>query len=162
MSNRDAALRTLSLLFVVLRKIRREGLMSVEADVESSSNGIISRFPDADSAALTRDLLRLLVGGTIDARVVSSCSDAFCSARKNLFGRPPALSQAVGAALASCAEGFAPQTCVEIARIGLPPSYRPSFNDLERACSSARKEIDAATESVAWRDGLGPLFERLR
>lgn len=70
----------LALLYELLAKVRKEGLMSIESDVESpESSAIFAKYPDvmADHHAVEfmTDYLRMMVGGNLNAFEIESLMD---------------------------------------------------------------------------------------
>jgi chemotaxis protein MotA len=70
----------LSLLFDVLAKVRKEGLMSVESDVDNPEQSpIFSRYPrilsDHHAMEFITDYLRLMVGGNLNAFEIENLMD---------------------------------------------------------------------------------------
>ncbi len=70
----------LALLFEILTKIRREGLMSVENDIENpEQSAIFSRYPDLlhdhHIIEFISDYLRLMVSGNMDAFQIENLMD---------------------------------------------------------------------------------------
>jgi chemotaxis protein MotA len=71
---------TLSLLFELLTKIRKEGLMSVESDVDSPENSpLFSKYPtimaDHHIVEFLTDYLRLMVSGSMNAFEIENLMD---------------------------------------------------------------------------------------
>ena len=71
----------LCLLFEILGKVRREGLMSIEADVEDPhSSPLFQKYPLASSehhlVEFLTDYLRLMVGGNLNALEIEGLMDA--------------------------------------------------------------------------------------
>lgn len=71
----------MSLLYELLGKIRKEGLMSIEGDVEDPSNSpIFTKYPDilADHhvTEFLTDYLRLMVGGNLNSLEIESLMDS--------------------------------------------------------------------------------------
>ncbi len=70
----------LSLLFEILAKVRKEGLMSIESDVESpDASPIFSKFPaivsDHHAMEFLTDYLRMMVGGNLNAFEIENLMD---------------------------------------------------------------------------------------
>ncbi len=70
----------LALLFEILTKIRREGMMSVEKDIENPEEStIFSRYPDTlhdhHTIEFISDYLRLMVSGNMDAFQIENLMD---------------------------------------------------------------------------------------
>jgi chemotaxis protein MotA len=71
---------TLALLFELLTKIRKEGLMSVESDVDSPENSpLFSKYPtimaDHHIVEFLTDYLRLMVSGSMNAFEIENLMD---------------------------------------------------------------------------------------
>ncbi len=71
----------MTLLYEVLGKIRKEGLMSIEADVDDPANSpIFTKYPDilADHhiTEFITDYLRLMVGGNLNSLEIESLMDS--------------------------------------------------------------------------------------
>jgi len=70
----------LSLLFDILAKVRKEGLMSIESDVENPDQSpIFSKYPrilsDHHGMEFITDYLRLMVGGNLNAFEIENLMD---------------------------------------------------------------------------------------
>jgi len=73
-------LETLSLLYDILAKVRKEGLMSVEADVDAPEQSpVFSKYPmvtaDHHVVEFLTDYLRLMVGGNLNAFEIENLMD---------------------------------------------------------------------------------------
>jgi chemotaxis protein MotA len=73
-------LELLSLLYDILAKVRKEGLMSIESDVESPEQSpIFSKYPrilaDHHAMEFLTDYLRLMVGGNLNAFEIENLMD---------------------------------------------------------------------------------------
>jgi chemotaxis protein MotA len=73
-------LELLSLLYDVLAKVRKEGLMSIESDVENPEQSpIFSKYPrilaDHHAMEFLTDYLRLMVGGNLNAFEIENLMD---------------------------------------------------------------------------------------
>lgn len=73
-------LETLALLFDVLAKVRKEGLMSIEGDVdEPEKSAIFGKYPkvttDHHVVEFVTDYLRLMVGGNLNAFEIENLMD---------------------------------------------------------------------------------------
>lgn len=78
--NKTLYMNLLALLYEVLAKVRKEGLMSIENDIEDpSASAIFSKYPDvmADHHAVEfmADYLRMMVGGNLNAFEIESLMD---------------------------------------------------------------------------------------
>jgi chemotaxis protein MotA len=73
-------LELLSLLYDILAKVRKEGLMSIEGDVDNPEQSpIFSRYPrilaDHHAVEFLTDYLRLMVGGNLNAFEIENLMD---------------------------------------------------------------------------------------
>lgn len=78
--NKSLYMETLALLFEILAKVRKEGLMSIEGDVESPDQSpIFSKYPmvtsDHHVVEFLTDYLRLMVGGNLNAFEIENLMD---------------------------------------------------------------------------------------
>jgi chemotaxis protein MotA len=78
--NRDMYMELMSLLFDVLSKVRKEGLMSIESDIESpEASPVFSKYPavlaDHHIVEFITDYLRLMVSGNMDAFQIENLMD---------------------------------------------------------------------------------------
>lgn len=78
--NKQLYMDLLALLFEILTKIRKEGLMSIEKDVEDpESSAMFSKYPsilhDHHLVEFITDYLRLMVSGNMDAFQVENLMD---------------------------------------------------------------------------------------
>lgn len=70
----------LAMLFEILSKVRKEGLMSIESDIESPENSsIFSKYPsivhDHHVMEFITDYLRMMVGGNLNAFEIENLMD---------------------------------------------------------------------------------------
>lgn len=73
-------LELLSLLYDILAKVRKEGLMSIESDVESPEQSpVFSKYPtilsDHHAMEFLTDYLRIMVGGNLNAFEIENLMD---------------------------------------------------------------------------------------
>ena len=77
---KDLYMELLSLMFDVLSKVRKEGLMSIEGDIESPAESpLFSKYPtvieDHHIVEFMTDYLRLMVSGNMDAFQIENLMD---------------------------------------------------------------------------------------
>jgi chemotaxis protein MotA len=77
---RDLYMEMMSLLFDVLSKVRKEGLMSIEGDIDSPEQSpVFSKYPtvleDHHIVEFITDYLRLMVSGNMDAFQIENLMD---------------------------------------------------------------------------------------
>ena len=78
--NRALYMDLMTLLFEILSKVRKEGLMSIEGDIENSHDSpIFSKYPNVMSdhhiVEFMTDYLRLMVSGNMDAFQIENLMD---------------------------------------------------------------------------------------
>jgi chemotaxis protein MotA len=78
--NKDLYMELMSLLFEVLSKVRKEGLMSIEGDIDSPPESpVFSKYPsvlaDHHIVEFITDYLRLMVSGNMDAFQIENLMD---------------------------------------------------------------------------------------
>lgn len=78
--NRALYMDLMTLLFEILSKVRKEGLMSIEGDIENSHDSpIFSKYPNVMSdhhiVEFLTDYLRLMVSGNMDAFQIENLMD---------------------------------------------------------------------------------------
>ena len=78
--NKDLYMELMSLMFDVLSKVRKEGLMSIEGDIDSPEQSpVFSKYPsvlsDHHIVEFITDYLRLMVSGNMDAFQIENLMD---------------------------------------------------------------------------------------
>ena len=78
---KDVYMELLTLLYEILGKVRKEGLMSIEGDVDDPSNSpIFTKYPtvleDHHATEFITDYLRLMVGGNLNALEIENLMDS--------------------------------------------------------------------------------------
>jgi chemotaxis protein MotA len=139
-------MEVMALLYVVLSKIRREGMMSIEADIEAPhESALFANYPtiQADHHALDFicDYLRLMVGGNLIASALVGTflgillAYGFIGPLGSLLEQraeeSTKLFQCIKVTLLASMNGYAPAIAVEFGRKVLFSTERPSFAELE-------------------------------
>jgi chemotaxis protein MotA len=91
--NKAYYIDALALLYEILGKVRKEGLMSVEADVENpESSPIFSKYPaivnDHHVCEFMTDYLRMMVGGNLNTVEIESLMDVELETHHHEAGEP--------------------------------------------------------------------------
>lgn len=78
--NKELFMELMALLFDILSKVRKEGLMSIEGDVENpEASALFSKYPkvlsDHHAVEFLTDYLRLMVGGSLNAFEIENLMD---------------------------------------------------------------------------------------
>ncbi len=79
--NKAMYMELMTLLYDILGKIRKEGLMSIEGDVDDPNNSpVFSKYPvileDHHAIEFITDYLRLMVGGNLNAMEIENLMDS--------------------------------------------------------------------------------------
>jgi chemotaxis protein MotA len=118
----------MSLLYEVLSKARKEGLMSLEADVEKPRESpIFAKYPkvtrDHHAVEFLTDYLRLMVGGNLNAHEIESLMDSEIETHHAEGEVPAHVIQRVGDALPAFGIVAAVMGVVHTMQsVGLPPA----------------------------------------
>ena len=155
-------------LYDILAKIRREGLMAIEADIEEpDKSAIFNAYPELRDAPghfdFLRDTLRLMVGGNLDPELVTLYADTAEKAFLRTDNPDVALLDAIRVTLLASLRGCSPQVAVEFGRQAMACETRPSFYELEEQLRSIkyaqREEVVAVAPPLEQR--VAAWFERL-
>lgn len=127
-------------MYAIFSKIRKQGLMSIEYDIECPQESDIIKTIPADVQPLVCDVLRLMVGGNLDAADIQMYIDNMISNTSWTKNTEPL--KFVGLALSSSCKGYSPLIAVEFARSTLPQKTRPSFQEVEDFIKEHRYDFD--------------------
>jgi chemotaxis protein MotA len=126
--NRALYVDLLSLLYEILSKVRKEGLMAIENDVEApSSSPIFSKYPviasDHHVIEFMCDYLRMMVGGNLNAFEIENLMDMEIETHHQEAHQPPHAIDEIGQAMPA----FGIVVCVmgvvsTMGSIGEPPA----------------------------------------
>ncbi len=91
--NKALYMELLSLMFELLQKVRREGLMAIESDVETpDTSAVFSKYTlvmrDKHLMEFLTDFLRMMVGGNLNAFEIESLMDTRIATHHNEGGKP--------------------------------------------------------------------------
>lgn len=121
-------MQLMGLLYEVLAKVRKEGLMSIEADVEHPGESpIFSKFPkilvDHHAMEFLTDYLRLMVSGNLNAFEIENLMDNEIETHHREGEMPVHIIQKVGDGLPAFGIIAAVMGVVHtMSSVGLPPS----------------------------------------
>lgn len=126
--NRALYVDLLSLLYEILTKVRKEGLMAIENDVEApDSSPIFSKYPviasDHHVIEFMCDYLRMMVGGNLNAFEIENLMDMEIETHHQEAHQPPHAIDEIGQAMPA----FGIVVCVmgvvsTMGSIGEPPA----------------------------------------
>jgi chemotaxis protein MotA len=126
--NKLVYMELMSLLYEVLSKARKEGLMSLEADVEKPRESpIFAKYPRVShnhhAIEFMTDYLRLMVGGNLNAHEIESLMDSEIETHHTEGEEPAHVIQRVGDALPAFGIVAAVMGVVHTMQsVGLPPA----------------------------------------
>ena len=143
----------LALLYDILQKARKEGLMSIEKDVEDPhSSPLFQKYPtvgnDHHVTEFITDYLRMMVSGNLNAHEIESLMDSEIETHHHeahapvgaiqrvagglpAFGIVAAVLGVIKTTLLASMQGYAPQVAIEFGRKVLLSTARPTFSELE-------------------------------
>ena len=118
----------LAMLFEILAKVRKEGLMSIEGDVENpDASPIFSKYPnlvhDHHVMEFTTDYLRMMVGGNLNTVEIESLMDVELETHHHEAAEPAHVVQKVGDATPAFGIVVAVMGVVNVmGSVGSPPA----------------------------------------
>ena len=129
-SHLDKALymELLAMLYEILGKVRKEGLMSIEGDIENpESSPIFSKYPtvtaDHHMMDFITDYLRMMVGGNLNAFEIENLMDIEIETHHAEAHAPAHMVQAVGGAVPAMGIVVAVMGVVNVmGSVGEPPA----------------------------------------
>ena len=134
----------ISALFLVLYKMRREGYLSVEADIEQPEHersvfaGTQEIFKYPAHFQFMLDVLRMMLMGVQQPQELTFFAATAKKAYMDADGKDEALWDCIWAMLYAAIHGNTPQVAAEFGRQAIPPKSRPSFNELEDLLKESR------------------------
>ncbi|HEX8989951.1 MAG TPA: hypothetical protein VF816_18475 [Rhodocyclaceae bacterium] len=138
-------------LYIATWRVRREGLMSIEGDVENAEQptSLFGRFPQVQQGPyleFATDVLRMMLNGTDSPEDMSVYAESYISGATagngSTSGAPDAtIFRTIWLTLWASMKGYAPQAAVEFGRQAIPAGLKPSFLELEELVRKANREI---------------------
>lgn len=125
---KERYMELLSLLYEILQKARKEGLMAIEADVEApDESALFSQYPNIQSdhhlVEFITDYLRMMVSGNLNAHEIESLIDSEIETHHQEAHAPQAAVQGVGDGLPAFGIVAAVLGVVKtMASVGQPPA----------------------------------------
>ncbi len=118
----------MGLLYEILAKVRKEGLMSIEADVDNPKQSpLFAKYPkvlgDHHAVEFMTDYLRLMVGGNLNAMEIENLMDSEIETHHQEGEMPVHIISRVGDALPAFGIVAAVMGVVKtMASVGIPPA----------------------------------------
>jgi chemotaxis protein MotA len=125
---KDRYMELLSLLYEILQKARKEGLMAIESDVESPDDSeLFGQYPNIQSdhhlVEFITDYLRMMVSGNLNAHEIENLIDSEIETHHQEAHAPQAAIQGVGDGLPAFGIVAAVLGVVKtMASVGQPPA----------------------------------------
>ena len=125
--DKELYLELMSLLYEILNKVRKEGLMSIERDVESPAESVVfGKYPkisgDHHLIEFITDYLRLMVSGNLNPMEIENLMDNEIDTHHHEGGVPVSVIAKVGDGLPAFGIVAAVMGVVHtMASVGLPP-----------------------------------------
>jgi chemotaxis protein MotA len=125
---KDRYMELMALLYELLAKARKEGLMAIEADVENpAESALFKKFPNISAdhhlVEFITDYLRMMVSGNMNAHEIESLLDSEIETHHQEAHKPQAALQAVGDGLPAFGIVAAVLGVVKtMASVGQPPA----------------------------------------
>lgn len=162
----EAHLQLLVTIFLIFQKVRRQGLMSIEADIErpraSALFITVAPFDEANAVIYTVlcDALRLIVSGNLET---SGMIRYLASARKtsNLSKKQQSLFDALESCIVAILDGCTPSNAVEYGRQCIPAHLKPGFTEFEDYLRALRQKKDSILSKAEIDASLVRLFDGL-
>ena len=137
----------------LMRKVRKHGLLAIEADIEvpDSENGPFSRNPllmQQPYQGFARDLFRLCLGGLLeDSDLDVYAQEAMTTLTRH--GVDASILRTIWLTIRSFSRGRHPSLACEFGRQAIPVEMRPNFNTLENILAEARRVKEAKSQEQA-------------
>lgn len=155
----------LVLLFRILSKVRREGLMSIEEETEEPAKGesLFTQHPETLAQPyldFATDLLRMMVGGNLDPALLKVYAEQAIRRHGEAGQAAIPLLECIWLTLWASLNGLPPQVAVEYGRQAIPIAEKPGFLELETILRKSRndptqtEERDLAAEIDEFVDTL--------
>ena len=143
--NVESHLRMAGILFLLLRKIRQEGMMAIESDIDDpESSALFNAFGEIDftcqpAYVFSQDVLRLMIGGHLDSHEMDSYMENYRETTV-LDENQSSLFTVARITLAAGIRGYAPHIAIEFGRQGFPAQVKPTFNQMYAFLKSLQKQ----------------------
>jgi chemotaxis protein MotA len=126
--NKALYMDLLAMLFEILSKVRKEGLMSIESDIENpDASPVFSKYPaivhDHHVMEFITDYLRMMVGGNLNAFEIENLMDIEIETHHNEAHFPAHMVQSIGGAVPAMGIVVAVMGVVNVmGSVGEPPA----------------------------------------
>ena len=152
---------TLSLaIYAILAKVRKQGLMSIECEIEYPDKSEILCTVPSDVLPLVCDILRLMVGGNLEPTDIKEYA-AHMIENNTGWSKSSDAQKFVAQALLSACQGYAPQVCIEFARSTIPQKHRPAFVEMEDFVKAHKYDFDKKEETRTVDDRIAYVMKLL-
>lgn len=144
----------LVMLFLVLAKVRREGLMSIESDVDDpeSERSIFMTMPQIlpqPYLEFATDTLRMMVAGNLNAAEMDVYAEHAISGYVEAEMADRALLKTIWLTIWASMSGYAPQVAIQFGRQAIPVAHKPGFFVLEEKIKEAKGQQQERSQKDA-------------
>jgi flagellar motor component MotA len=157
----------LQVLYLVMQKVRYQGMMSIESDIEAPRDdaSVFSRYPEIfdfpEHADFMIDTLRVMSYGMQEASTLSVFAATAKKALQDAGGEPGSLWDCIWVTLYALAQGCAPSIAIEFGRQAILPRERPTFAALEAQLKSVGRDHGDGPDREGIDTAVDVLFERI-
>ena len=146
----------LKVLFFLLTKVRREGLMSIECAVEQPENAhsIFTQYPstlEQPYLEFATSVMRMMVAGNLDPKDMQRYADLALAGYAEVGEMNMHLLRTIWTTLWASMSGYHPNLAIEFGRQAIPVRCKPTFDELEsiiKQAKSAQSEKQEQQESL--------------
>ena len=160
----DLHVAWLACLYAIASKVRRQGLLSIECDVEcpDHADSLFAVFPQTQAQPyldFAADVLRLMVGGNLNADEMKVYAEHYIAGLTAADGVEESVLRTIWLTLWAMMAGYAPQIACEFGRQGIPHHGKPRFTELEDLLKQTRLAL-AQRDAPKREGGLEAAAER--
>jgi flagellar motor component MotA len=148
-------------LYFILNKIRREGLMSIEDDIENTEkpSSIFQMFPqtlDEPYLEFATDIFRITASGNLNAEELQVYADTYIAGllKNNMDSPDESLLRMIWLTIWANLRGYSPSMSIEFARQAIPIGIKPGCHELETLCKDVgKRQYPRTTSHLEFRAG---------
>lgn len=152
----------LKVLYLLMTKIRREGLMSIECAVEQPEyeRSIFAEYPrtlEQPYLEFATSVLRMMIAGNLDPKDMQYYADLALAGYAESGEVDMSLLRTIWTTLWASMSGYHPNLAVEFGRQAIPVRCKPTFDELESIIKQAKR---AQSEKQEQQEPLDAAIDR--
>lgn len=153
----------LKVLYLLMDKVRKEGLISIEGDVDNPSGkqSVFSRFPstlEQPYLEVATDFLRLILWGNCNPKEMQRISDLVLNGYAEAGKANMHVLRLIWTTLWAAISGYAPQVAVEFGRQAIPLHCKPVYAEMHDEISQVKYHL--SKEQIRKRETLDVAIDR--